>query len=77
MKLRIKPAGEVFDLVKKEEEKKENENIKMFVQRLAEETAGVTVEKGDVFESIIEKMKVATAIRDRVLRYIQEARSTK
>lgn len=77
IKLRVKPASEVFDLVKKEEEKKENENIKMFVEKLAEETAGVTVEKGDVFESIIEKMKVATVIRDRVLHYIQEARSIK
>ena len=74
IKLRVKPASEVFDLVKKEEEKKENENIKMFVEKLIEETAGVTVEKGDVFESIIEKMKVATVIRDRVLHYIQEAR---
>ena len=74
IKLRVKPASEVFDLVKKEEEKKENENIKMFVEKLAEETARVTVEKGDVFESILEKMKVAAVIRDRVLHYIQEAR---
>lgn len=75
IKLRIKPAGEVFDMAKKAEEKKESEDIKLFVEKLAEETVGVTVDKGDVFDNILEKMKVATIIRDRVLYYIQEARS--
>jgi hypothetical protein len=77
IKLRVKPAIEIFDMDKKAEEKKESEAIKLFVEKLATEAVAMNVQKGDVVENIIEQMNVASVIQDRVLHYIQLARSQK
>jgi DNA repair exonuclease len=77
IKLKVKPVVEVFDMDKKKEQQQENEEIKLFVEKLASEVAGTTLQKGDVLESILAQMSLAGVIRDRVLHYIQEARSVK
>ena len=75
IKLKIKPASEVFDLVKKEEEKKENEEIETFVEKLATETSK-PAEENDVTVNM-DMMKIAKDIKEKALYYIQEARLAK
>jgi DNA repair exonuclease SbcCD nuclease subunit len=75
IKLRVKPAHEVFDLDKREEEKKENAEIQLFVEKLAAET--VKTEKTESIEDAVTKIDMTGLVRQRVLHYIQEARLKK
>jgi predicted phosphodiesterase len=77
IKLKIKPANEIFDLVKKEEEKKESVEMQEFVEKLAEEATKITVEKSGEVTDLLAGMSLAKIIRERVLNYIQDARLTK
>ena len=71
IKLKIKPASEVFDLTKKEEEKKESKEIETFINKLSSETS--SLESGVTVESAVTNMDMDQAIRDSVMHYIQEA----
>jgi DNA repair exonuclease SbcCD nuclease subunit len=73
IKLKIKPAAEIFDLVKKDEEKKENTEIQQFIEKLASEEVRLSEENKDDVEKIIDAMNVAKAVKDKVLYFIQEA----
>jgi DNA repair exonuclease SbcCD nuclease subunit len=73
IKLRIKPAGEIFNMAKKAEEKREKEEIQVFVEKLAAEAAKGPVDKTKSIEDIITSMDMAKIIRDRVMHFIQEA----
>lgn len=69
--LQIKPAEEVFDLVKREKEKKEIIEIQQFVDQLIIGTSSATAH--DSIESTIDKMEVAKAVKEKVLFFIHEA----
>lgn len=72
--LKVKPASEVFDLEKKEWEEKEQEEIKLFVEKLATEAVEETAkDKEKSIEDLLETMEMANEVRDRVLYFIQEA----
>lgn len=73
IKLKIKPAGEVFDLVKKEALQKESEEIKEFVEKLIAETIMNPKDTAKNIDEILEKMDLAKTVRDKVLYFIQEA----
>lgn len=73
IKLKIKPASEIFNMVKKEEEKREKEEIQLFVEKLAAEASKGPVDKSKTIEDIIASMDMAKVIRDRVMHFIQEA----
>jgi DNA repair protein SbcD/Mre11 len=77
IKLKIKPAEEVFDLEKRAEEKKENDDIQLFVEKLAAETVQAGPNKVESIEDTISKMDMAELVRQRALHYIQEARLKK
>lgn len=70
--LKAKPASEVFDLIKKKQEQKEKEEIKIFVEKLISETVE-TSDKKKTVDELIENMDMAKIVRDRVLYFIQEA----
>jgi DNA repair exonuclease SbcCD nuclease subunit len=75
IKLKIKPAAEIFDLVKKEEEKKESTEIQLFIEKLASEEVKLSAENKNDIEGIIDTMDVAKIVKDKVLYFIQEATS--
>ena len=77
IKLKVKPAAEIFDLVKKEEEKKENTEIQLFIEKLASEEVKITTENKENIEDIIDAMNVAKIVKEKVLYYIQEASAVK
>jgi DNA repair protein SbcD/Mre11 len=69
--LQIKPVTEVFDLVKREKEKKEIADIQKFVDELIIGTASVTTHES--IESQIDKLTVAKAVKEKALFFIHEA----
>jgi len=71
--LKVKPAAEVFDLIKREQEDKEKEEIKLFVEKLATEATEETVDNSKSIDELIDSMDMAKVVRDRVLYFIQEA----
>jgi len=77
IELQIRPASEVFDLVKKQEEKKESEDIKLFVDKLATEVANDSSIKTEDLTEKINVMDLSQAVKDRANHYLQEARLSK
>lgn len=77
IKLKIKPAEEVFDLIKKDEEKKESKNIELFVEKLASEAIQKNSSDALDAEKIMDKMDLADIIKKRTLHFINEARLEK
>lgn len=73
IRLRIKPASEVFDLEKKKQELKEKEEIKLFVEKLATETVVDASDKSKTMDEIIESMEMVETVRERVLYFLEEA----
>ena len=73
IRLRIKPANEVFNLEKKKQELQEREEIKLFVEKLASETVVDASDKSKTIDQIIENMDMVEAVRKRVLYFIGEA----
>jgi DNA repair exonuclease SbcCD nuclease subunit len=69
--LQVQPADKVFDLIKREKEKKEVSEIHKFVDQLIIGTSSVTTHES--IESQIDKMGVAKAVREKVLFFIHEA----
>ena len=73
IKLKIKPASEVFDLTKREEEQKENQEIQKFVEKLSAEAVNQSKMANKTIEEIIDSMDMAKAVKDKVMYFIQEA----
>jgi DNA repair exonuclease SbcCD nuclease subunit len=69
--LKIKPAEEVFDLKKKEEEQKETIEIQKFVDKLISETADQS--KRQNVENLIENLSLSKIIKETVISLINEA----
>lgn len=76
IRLKVKPADEVFDLKKREEEKKETEEIELFVEKLVTESANET-DLSENFTETIGVMEIAQTVKDKVLYFIQEATARK
>jgi DNA repair exonuclease SbcCD nuclease subunit len=77
LKLKVRPAKEVFDLVKKEEQQKQKEEIQIFVDKLATEAVKETVESAKTIDDVIDAMGLVKVIKDRVVHFIQEALAQK
>ncbi len=73
VKLKVKPASEVFDLEKREEEKQETKEIEAFVEKLGTESEEDSEKTEKTIEGLVGKMDMTKAIRERVLYFIQEA----
>ncbi len=72
--LKVKPSSEVFDLVKREQEKQENKEIELFVEKLASEVVEETAtDKEKSINDLIDSMSIVKEVRDRALYFIQEA----
>jgi len=74
--LKVKPASEVFDLVKRDEEKKESIEIQKFVNQLISETS-TTNNKKQSIEDLLENMSLSKIIKDTVIDLITEAAANK
>lgn len=78
IKLKVKPASEIFDLDKREEEKKETQDIELFVEKLVTESVDGSVDGDKDFNEIVGGMKdVAQTVRDKVVYFLQEAAARK
>jgi hypothetical protein len=77
IKLKIKPASEVFDLIKKKEEEVEREEIQRFVEKLESETVKQAIDTTKTIEEIIDKMGTAKEVHDKVMYFIREASQNK
>jgi DNA repair exonuclease SbcCD nuclease subunit len=73
IKLKIRPASEVFDLTKKEVEKKEEEEIRVFVEKLAAEAVQTSISEKKSIDNILDAMDLAKTVRDRAIHFIQLA----
>jgi hypothetical protein len=71
VRLNVKPAAEVFDLVAKEKEEKRMDEAESFVERLRDEEADNS--PSDKIESEISSMNLDKAILDSVTHYLSEA----
>jgi DNA repair exonuclease SbcCD nuclease subunit len=73
IRLKIRPASEVFDIEKREEEKKELKEIEKFVEKLATETEEDSEKTEKTIDGLIQKIDMTKAVRERVMSFIQEA----
>ena len=71
VRLNVKPAAEVFDLVAKEKEEKRMDEAEAFVEKLRDEEADSS--PSDKIESEISSMNLDKAILDSVTHYLSEA----
>jgi len=74
--LTIKPAEEVFDLKKRDEEKKENVDIQKYVEHLVAEATAVDAKKLSI-EDHMKVMSIEKEVYDTVLELIQEVSTVK
>lgn len=70
--LKVKSVDEVFDLKKREEEKKEAGEIEAFVNKLM--TDSFVGSKQD-YEAVLTDMEMAKAVKDKVLHFLHEAKA--
>ena len=77
IKLKIKPASEVFDLKKREEEKEESKEIQIFVEKLAQESSDINMGESADVSTTLNGMDMAKAVRDKVNFFLQEAATKK
>jgi len=73
IKLKIRPASEVFDLTRREKENKENQEIQVFVEKLAAELTNKSISQNKSIEDVLNSMDMAKTVRDRVMYFINEA----
>ena len=73
VRLKVRPANEIFDIVKKQEEQKENKAIQAFVEKLATEAVSSAISSKESIETIIGSMDIAKTIKDRATQYLQQA----
>jgi len=71
IKLKVRPASEVFDLKKRKEEKEEVQQIEMFVDKLVLDSMQDTKERS--IEEIIKDINAAQAVKDKALYFLHEA----
>ncbi|GAH10775.1 unnamed protein product, partial [marine sediment metagenome] len=71
--LKVKPASEVFDLVRREQEDLEKKEMILFVEKLATEAVEESVDSAKTIDELLVTMDMAKIVRDRVLYFIQEA----
>jgi exonuclease SbcD len=69
--LNVKPAEEIFDLKKKEEEKQEATEMQRFVDHLV--TSSVNTQSKRDMSAIVMSMPLIKAVQDKVLHYLQAA----
>lgn len=72
IKLKVKPANEIFNLLKREEEKREQKEIQVFIEKLITETARDPLTSASL-DSLLDKMEMEKAVKERVLYYIENA----
>jgi len=70
--LKVRPADEVFDIEKKEEEKKKLKEAEEFVDKLREETS-IIAEGDDRVEKEIDKLGLDKEILNKVSHFLAEA----
>ena len=68
--LKVKPVGEIFDLNKREEEKRESAEIQKFIEELVKEAK---IGDSTTLESVLDAMNLSKIVRDRTVNFIQEA----
>jgi DNA repair exonuclease SbcCD nuclease subunit len=73
IKLKVKPASEVFDLVRRQKEDTENQEIQVFVEKLSAELTNKALKSDKSIEEVLNSMDMAKKVRDKVMHYIQEA----
>lgn len=73
IKLKIKPASEVFDLEKRQEEKKEAEEIEIFVDKLVTEAISEDIKEDRSIEKIIENINAAKEVKEKVMYFLEAA----
>lgn len=75
VKLRVKPPEEIFDLKKRDEEKKEKKEIEVFVDKLVSDysISDSPDQDGSDFQTVMDSMSLVKEVKDRVMHYIQEA----
>lgn len=72
--LKIKPAEEVFNLEKREEEKNESVEMRVFVEYLIKEAQeGSPIDPTKNIETILNEMKLSAIIQNRTMDFINEA----
>ena len=72
IKLKVRPSAEIFDLQKREEEKKESQEIEQFVDKLMAEP--VVKAEDATFKDVLEGMDLTQAVKKKVLHYLEEAK---
>lgn len=70
--LKVKPIGEVFDLKRHDEEKKEAAEIEAFVNKLITDSSINQIRDMD---SVLGSMEMAKTVRDKVVHFLQEAKT--
>ena len=78
IKLKVRPASEIFDIKKRKEEEKENKEIEVFVEKLMKESDSVSTDEGNKDEKIqdlVHKIDVEKEVREKVTYFLQEANS--
>lgn len=80
MLLKVKPAEEIFDLVKRDEENRESAEIQKFVEKLSEKLiikplSGASSDEDNQagINNLIENMSIAQIIKNKAIYYLQEA----
>lgn len=73
LKLKIKPSEEVFDLEKREEEKKEAQEIEFFVDKLISETVNNDISKNNDIKNIVNNFDTAKEVKEKVMYFLEKA----
>lgn len=72
--LKVKMAADIFDLERREQEDQENEEMKLFVEKLASEAVEESANNNtQSINDLIGAMDMAKIVRDRVIYFMQEA----
>jgi len=77
IKLKVKSPDEIFDIKKREEEKEERKEIEVFVDKLISDSIEKSDSSDKNFSEILDGMKTAKDIKDKVLYFLQEASTKK
>lgn len=77
IRLKVKQASEIFNLEKRAEEKQELKDIEVFVDKLSSEVTSLPDQQDGDLVPTIESMDVPREIKERVMKFIQEATAIK
>lgn len=76
IKLKVKPAEEIFNIDKYNESKEESKEMEQFINKLITETSEDMSENKD-FNDVIKNFNVAKAVKEKALFFLQEAGATR